>query len=68
MRHPEGKLIAYGVRRTLETAGAAMPAFDRIIDDRLLLTVRPVKNIARAYLVAVSAPDTSIIDYGRHLR
>ncbi len=66
MCHPEGKLIAYGVRGTLEPAGSAVPAFDRIIDDRLLLTVRPVKNVARADLVAVSAPDASIIDYGWH--
>jgi hypothetical protein len=62
MRHSERKLILNGVHRALQPAGATVPAFDRIINDRFLLMVRPVKDVAGAYLIAVPALDASIIN------
>ena len=53
-------------RRALQSACPAVPAFVGIVNDRSLYSVRPVKDISGAYLVAVSTLDTFVINQRGH--
>ncbi len=66
MGHSQRKLIPDGIDWALQAAGAAVPAFDRIINEGFLLAIRPVKDVAGTDLVAIPTFDAFLSDNRRH--
>jgi hypothetical protein len=66
MGHSQREMIFNRLRRTFEAAGATVPAFVRIIDDRFFVTFWPGENIARADVVTVPALGAFVGDDRRH--
>jgi len=61
-------MIFNRVHGTLQPASSAVPAFDRVENERLLLSIWPGKDIARTDLVAVATLDAFLVNHRGHGR
>jgi hypothetical protein len=61
-------MIFNGIHRALQPASPAVPAFDRVKNDRFLLSIWPSKNITRTDLITIATLDTLFINHRRHER
>ncbi len=66
MGHSERELIFDRTRRTLQAAGAAVPALRRVADNGFFLPLCPVKDVSGTDVVAVPTPFTFLVDDGWH--
>ncbi len=61
-------MVIDGIYRAFQTASSAVPAFDGIIDHRLIILIRPGKHVSWTDLVTVTTFDAFVVDQGGHHR